>query len=214
MGDFYTGYYDVGNVRVSDAVAASSAFPPGFSAFRLQRRNLGPVSRIDPWGRERLISPQRGHEFRGDTSTSPLLLTDGGVYDNLGVEPVWDLAYPILVSDAGRPFASVPRSRQSLLTRCRAAEISENQVGAVRLRWLVRELTKGRRQGGSSGPSTPFLRIIRRDIPKVTLALFADFSNKSAPTSTRSCRVRWDVWKTTATRWLTPLSGLMAAPIA
>jgi len=36
MGDCYVGYCDACYVRVSDAVAASSAFPPGFSAFRLK----------------------------------------------------------------------------------------------------------------------------------------------------------------------------------
>src|ERR1700722_1154152 len=36
MGDFYVGYCDARDVGISDCVAASSAFPLGFSAYRLR----------------------------------------------------------------------------------------------------------------------------------------------------------------------------------
>ena len=58
MGDFYAGYCDADYVRVSDAVAASSAFPPGFTrlstkAFRprvlTQRPMGGKADRICQW---------------------------------------------------------------------------------------------------------------------------------------------------------------------
>jgi NTE family protein len=145
MGDFYTGYCDAGHVPVSDAVAASSAFPPGFSALRL--RGAGPFSRLDPWGEVRVVSAKRGDPGAG-TPPAPVLLTDGGVYDNLGVEPVWARCGALLVSDAGRPFESVARSGQSLVARLgRAVDISIDQVGAVRRRWLVDEFVQGRRRG-------------------------------------------------------------------
>src|SRR5262249_51075654 len=131
MGDFYFGYCDAGHVRVSDAVAASSAFTPGFSALRLPLPEDHPFSRTDPWGEERVVSAKRGGD--NDRPRSPLLLTDGGVYDNLGIEPVWKNYKTLFVSDAGRPFHSLSESGQGVISRLkRASDISMEQVGAVR----------------------------------------------------------------------------------
>jgi NTE family protein len=147
MGDFYVGYCDAGHVRVSDAVAASSAFTPGFSALRMPLPKGCVFSRSDPWAEERVVSQKRGGEKHGHPE-SPLLLTDGGVYDNLGVEPVWNRYTTLIVSDAGRPSKSVEKSRQNAVSRLkRAAYISMEQVGAVRKRWLVAELSSGRKTG-------------------------------------------------------------------
>ena len=147
MGDFYTGYCDAGSLRVSDAVAASSAFPPGFSAFRLDLSDGRAFTDVDPWGDRRVLSAQRGWERRG-LSNQPVLLTDGGVYDNLAVEPVWTTYSTLFVSDAGTPFESERGNGQALIPRLRrAAEISMEQVAAVRKRWLVDELGTGRRTG-------------------------------------------------------------------
>lgn len=147
MGDFYVGYCDADDVRVSDAVAASSAFPPGFSALRLKMPPADKITRIDPWGEDRSISTKRGEDQHGP-STNPVLLTDGGVYDNLGVEPVWNKYKTLLVSDAGRPFESVSVNRQGILTRLkRVSEISMEQVAAVRKRWLVADFLANKRTG-------------------------------------------------------------------
>lgn len=147
MGDFYVGYCDAGGVRVSDAVAASSAFPPGFSAFRLRLPKDIAFNRGDPWGEDRGVSAKRGSEQHGDVR-QPILLTDGGVYNNLAVEPVWKTYKTLLVSDAGRPFESIPQSGQALITRLeRVADISMEQVAAVRKRWLVADLLDKRRTG-------------------------------------------------------------------
>jgi NTE family protein len=147
MGDFYTGYCDTGHVRVSDAVAASSAFPPGFSAFRLRLPNGCELSRDDPWGEQRPLSAKRGTQQDG-AKNQAVLLTDGGVYDNLAVEPVWKMFKTLFVSDAGRPFESVPESGQALITRLkRVVDISMEQVAAVRKRWLVDDFVQNRRTG-------------------------------------------------------------------
>jgi NTE family protein len=147
MGDFYVGYCDAGHIRVSDVVAASSAFTPGFSALRLPLLKDCAFSRFDPWGEDRVVSQKRGNKGHNHPE-SPLLLTAGGVYDNLGVEPVWRQYKTLIVSDAGRPFKSVKKSGQSLVSRLwRAADISMEQVGAVRKRWLVAKLASGRKTG-------------------------------------------------------------------
>jgi NTE family protein len=150
MGDFYTGYSDVQDVRISEAVAASAAFPLAFSAFELDSSRLQSVSRLDPWGFTRPISGKRQV-----VPPKHILLTDGGVYDNLGVEPIWSEFKAILSSDAGRPFTSVRTCSQGILSRLhRAAEISEEQVGAVRKRWLVEQYVSKARVGALWGINT------------------------------------------------------------
>lgn len=145
MGDFYSGYGDGTAVRVSEAVAASSAFPPGFSALRLKIAKNSEWTRADPWRESRVVSGKRPEIA---VSGSDVLLTDGGVYDNLGVEPVWRTYKTLLVSDAGRPFESIENSGQGVVRRLkRAADISMEQVGAVRKRWLVEDFLAGRRTG-------------------------------------------------------------------
>lgn len=146
MGDYYTGYAGVGGTPVAEAVAASSAFPPGFGALRLQLPGPAVLSRVDPWGRTRPPSAKRPG-IPGDIRDT-VLLTDGGVYDNLGVEPVWDGFDDLLVSDAGKPFAAVATVKQLFTSRLRRAfDVSSEQVGAVRKRWLVEEYRGGRRRG-------------------------------------------------------------------
>ena len=88
-------------------------------------------------------------EKRNNRATNEnILLSDGGVYDNLAVEPIWKTYRTVLVSDAGSPFQSEAHSSQDIVRRLkRAAEISMEQVGAVRKRWLVEDFTLGRRQG-------------------------------------------------------------------
>jgi NTE family protein len=147
MGDFYTGYCDASHVRVSDAVAASSAFPFGFSALRLAIPDGLKLTREDPWGEVRASPAKRSNTSRKDKGRI-LFLTDGGVYDNLGVEPVWNRYNKLLVSDAGRPFDDIDTCGQDLYSRLkRASDISMEQVGAVRKRWLVDEFLTGRRTG-------------------------------------------------------------------
>jgi NTE family protein len=146
MGDFYSGYFDVARTTVATAVAASSAFPPGFGALCLRLPPSVEPTRIDPWGATRPKADKTQRmltDWRGG-----ILLTDGGVYDNLGLEPVWNQFNGLVVSDAGKPFSAVVSSRQFVVSRlARAAEVSSEQVGSVRKRWLFEQLQAGQRQG-------------------------------------------------------------------
>jgi len=85
------------------AVAASSAYPPFLSPVVLE---------TDPVAWERLP----GADLRDDAKAARrLVMTDGGVYDALGVEPLWHDTAVLLVSDAvvtkalWRPGSSWPR---------------------------------------------------------------------------------------------------------
>jgi NTE family protein len=152
MGDFYTGYCEAGSVSVAEAVAASSAFPPGFGGLRLPLPGDQLLTRVDPWG---VLQPPpvKRLELR-DRAKRPAILTDGGVYDNLALEPVWSRSHTLLVSDAGKPFESVPSVSQALVPRLRrAAEIGAEQAGAVRKRWLIERLARSQ-QLGAAGPVT------------------------------------------------------------
>lgn len=83
MGEHETGVVPAGDFPLCKAVAASSAFPPVFPPLKLDKS----------------IYNAAGVDY--------VTLTDGGVYDNLGVNPVFrarnSLDY-VIVSDAGKPF--------------------------------------------------------------------------------------------------------------
>lgn len=101
------------------AVAASACFPPLF----------GPVSiREAPDHYDGGMSGAEAEKLR-----KKIQLSDGGVYDNMGLEPVWKRWATVLVSDCGAPFDfnhdSAPWRR--LL---RYAAVVTNQTRALRLR--------------------------------------------------------------------------------
>lgn len=84
MGEYELGQQPASEQKISTAVAASSAFPPVFPPLRVSEDDY----------------PNEHTEY--------VTLTDGGVYDNLGVNPLMrqkrnnlDFA---LVSDGGKPF--------------------------------------------------------------------------------------------------------------
>jgi NTE family protein len=126
MGDYRAGYVEPppASWTLGRATAASSCFPPVF--------NPMPV-RVAPG------SLLRGNEPRGEereAAISDLRLTDGGVYDNLGLEPVWKSHATLLVSDGGAPFGAEPD--RGLFHRLgRYSQIIMSQVGALRKRWLI-----------------------------------------------------------------------------
>lgn len=125
MGDYQLGHVPVSDTTVGKAVAASSSYPITFPPL--------------------IVS-------HGDKNVP---LTDGGVYDNLGLEPVtsMDESKPpafstILVSDAGAPFDIDDRENYNAFARTtRSFGAIWNQVGALRKRWLInaykRNIIKG-----------------------------------------------------------------------
>jgi len=83
MGEWELGFVAAEKYPIARAVSASSAFPPVFPPLRLDQ-DVYPAASMDY-----------------------ITVTDGGVYDNLGVNPLFrrrnDLDY-LLVSDGGKPF--------------------------------------------------------------------------------------------------------------
>jgi len=142
-GDYLIGLVRNPSFRISLAVAASSAFPPFLSPVTLE---LDPASfertrGADLWDRI---------EFR-----KVVRLTDGGVYDNLGLETVWNRLDTVLCSDAGAPFQEdadldTAWHRQAL----RALDVATDQSRALRKRALVDDLERKLRKGAYWGIGT------------------------------------------------------------
>jgi NTE family protein len=123
MGDYLVGTAQPGNWSIGRAVAASSCFPPVF-----QPLPVGVAAREFKGGK--YDGPNREQVIAGST------LTDGGVYDNMGLEPVWKTSRLVLVSDGGGLFAREATPNPFLLP-LRYNTIIHNQAGAVRKRWLI-----------------------------------------------------------------------------
>jgi NTE family protein len=143
IADYRIGRVPNPRVPLATAVAASSAFPPVLSPVEI---------RLDQDAWEKLDGADL-HDRRG--LRERLVLTDGGVYDNMGLENVWDRFETVLVSDAGAPLgveedASSAWHKQTL----RVLDIVTEQTRALRKRQLVAELAAGRMQGAYWGITT------------------------------------------------------------
>lgn len=140
MGDWRSGRYADPDVSLARAVAASSAFPPFLSPIDV---------RIDPgaW----IPTP---HTAR--PAHRKAILTDGGVYDNLGLETVWKRYRTLFVSDGGAALTVQQHpSRRWPLQGYRALSIIQNQVGALRSRLLVSSFRSANAQFGRNGSIFP-----------------------------------------------------------
>lgn len=135
MGDYRLGLIRRPDLPISFAVAASSAFPPFLSPVTLERHSA--FERVE------------GADLHDDERfTGRLLLADGGVYDNLGLETVWNRCRTVLASDAGAPFAVGPATERDWLHQTmRALDVATDQSRALRKRALVADLEAKLREG-------------------------------------------------------------------
>ena len=133
-GDFQAGYLrQHGEISLATAVAASSCFPPLFGPLRL------------PLRAEDFVRGKHDSEY-GDHLRDRIELSDGGVYDNLGTEPVIKTCAEILVSDAGAPFAFVA-GQNALRRLLRYASVIGKQAVALRKRLFFQGLRHGDFEG-------------------------------------------------------------------
>jgi NTE family protein len=140
----YMADYRVGTIRspssaLAEAVAASAAFPPVLSPFVLELED-------QPW------ETVDGNELTGPEYRDRVVLADGGVYDNLGLETVWKRCLTVLVSDGGGRLADDPDPpadwpRQSI----RVLKVIDNQVRDLRKRQIHDAYGSGARQGAYWG---------------------------------------------------------------
>lgn len=149
----YVADYKVGRildpqVSLAQAVAASSAFPPVLSPVTID---------VDPEDFE-----ASNAELQKLPYTDSMVLSDGGVYDNLGLETVFKRYQTVLVSDAGAKIAPDPSPAANWAEHAkRVLEIVDDQVRNLRKRWLMEEYKQHRRSGAYWG--------IRTDVSKYPL---------------------------------------------
>jgi NTE family protein len=135
MWDYRVGRVSEPREKLSTAVAASSAFPPFLSPMRL---------RLDPAG----YDAGTGTDLEQDAYRRRPALSDGGVYDNLGLETAWKRYRTILVSDGGGHFAAKEKVRTNwVLQATRVLGLIDSQVRALRKRQVVGGLAAGLREG-------------------------------------------------------------------
>jgi NTE family protein len=150
MRDWRVGEVRKPTVPLAKAVAASSAFPPVLSPCEL---------RLD----ERNFTPNSGADLQRPPFTTRVILTDGGVYDNLGLETIWKRYRTVLVSDAGgQTQAEAEPKTDPARHAYRVFNLIDNQVRALRKRQVIDSLKANARKGAYWG--------IRTDIADYQLA--------------------------------------------
>jgi NTE family protein len=118
--------FDAGAWTIARAAASSSCLPGAFE----------PMSLPDTLS---------GGSYDGDDAAAlagTLALSDGGMFDNLGVEPVWQDHETVLVSDAGPTFKPDP-GLGKIWSQLRFAIILLEQATEVRKRWLISNFLSG-----------------------------------------------------------------------
>jgi len=125
MADYKIGRILDPDFSLAKAVAASSAFPPVLSpaTFDLSNYDFEPDPRV----------PLQTEPF-----TTEVVLSDGGVYDNLGLETAWKRYKNVLVSDAGGQMQPEEDPKSDWARHAyRVLSIIDNQVRALRKRQLI-----------------------------------------------------------------------------
>lgn len=137
MADYRVGMVPDPQVALALAVTASSAFPPVLSPARLELPR-GLVQK----------SPEGTEDLHEEPYTTDVYLTDGGVYDNLGLETVWKRYDTVLVSDGGGRIAAEPQPHADWARHAlRVNGLIDNQVRSLRNRQVVGSLVAGDRKG-------------------------------------------------------------------
>ncbi|MGY2932715.1 patatin-like phospholipase family protein [Bradyrhizobium sp. 155] len=143
MGDYRVGLVERPNILLAVAVAASSAFPPVLSPSELDI--------------EQPVINTPGADLHKEPYTEKAILSDGGVYDNLGLETITKRYVTLLVSDAGQKIAPDPDphrdwARHSL----RVLDTVDNQVRSLRKRHLIDSFERKDHNGTYWGIRTSF----------------------------------------------------------
>jgi NTE family protein len=142
MGDYRVGLISRPSLPLATAVAASSAFPPFLSPVELKLA-------------ESNFTASSGEDLQRAPFTTTVVLADGGVYDNLGLESAWKECHTVLVSDGGVSAAPQERpARDWARHSYRVLSLIDNQVRALRKRQVIGSFVNGERLGAYWGVRT------------------------------------------------------------
>ncbi|WP_409201828.1 patatin-like phospholipase family protein [Rhizobium sp. NZLR8] len=160
MSNRYIADYRIGvsfhpTLSLATPVAASAAFPPVLSPLRLDLSQFS-------WEREKL-----DHTVGEPVAPGRAILSDGGVYDNHGIEPALKRCDCLFISDAGAPWRSSTSGYWNYLTQLkRVLDTTDNQVRALRRRDLIGGFKAAERADmlGLDDPSKTALRARTRGV--------------------------------------------------
>jgi NTE family protein len=125
MGDYLVGLVPNPTVSLADAVGASSAFPP----------ILSPAIFELPDG---AFTRDQKCPLQKPPFTTRIVLSDGGVYDNMGIETAWKRYQTVLVCDAGAKIAAEEEPHEDWARHAyRVLDLVDNQVRSLRKRQIV-----------------------------------------------------------------------------
>lgn len=142
MRDYRVGEVKNPTIKLAAAVAASSAFPPVLSPMIME---LDPAS----------FTPNSGQDLQYEPYTRRVVLSDGGVYDNLGLETAWKHYDTILVSDAGGKMQPEETPKEDWARHAiRILDVVDNQVRSLRKRQLIQSYLDNTRKGAYWGIRT------------------------------------------------------------
>ena len=134
MRDWKVGEVKNPTIELAVAVAASSAFPPFLSPLEMELEDSD-------------FTPNTGGLQRPPFTTD-VILTDGGVYDNLGLETAWKKYKTILVSDAGGALEPESEPKRDWARHTyRVLLLIDNQVRSLRTRQVIDSFDAKVREG-------------------------------------------------------------------
>jgi len=143
MGDYRVGLVHNPTTELAVAVAASSAFPPFLSPAELELQ----TSDFD--------QNTPGVILKDEVYRTNVVLTDGGVYDNLGLETAWKSYDTILVSDGGGAVDDEPDPERDWARHAyRILNLLDNQVRSLRKRQVIDSFKLRVRKGAYWGIRT------------------------------------------------------------
>lgn len=125
MADWRVGLIENPTLALAEAVAASSAFPPALSPVELELDHDA-------------FMPGSGADLQRPPYTTSVVLTDGGVYDNLGLETVWKNYQTVLASNGGGRLEAEAEPRRDWGRHSyRVLSLIDSQVRSLRTRQLI-----------------------------------------------------------------------------
>ncbi len=135
VGDYTLGYARAAEFKIAEAMAVSAAYPGVFGPFAIDALRY-------EWRKREAWDLPKDAEPVVEPPFAALHLYDGGIYDNLGTEPLFDSGKQcakegadfILVSDAGAPLGQTAPSWIRLFRLKRVADIMGEQTRALRVR--------------------------------------------------------------------------------
>ena len=145
IGDYLEGYAEAPDLSVATAVAVSAAFPGGIGPLALNTADF-------QWKKREWNAPESTAK-KVTLAFKTLHLYDGGVYDNLGLEPLFNAgtgvpktdSKHIIVSDAGAPlkkeFSALALNPWRLK---RVADIISDQARNLRVRTFMNYLLRAK----------------------------------------------------------------------